>query len=69
MQLKENKTQTTRQTLESCLDGQKKVVEMIDKVFDQADTRDEKVQEFMLEASEILREIDELETELNELLK
>ena len=42
---------------------------MLDKVFDKADTRDDKVREFMMESAEILREIEELEQELNELLK
>jgi DNA-binding ferritin-like protein len=68
-QTKPNKPQTTRQILESCTEGQKKVIEMLDKVFDKADTRDDKVREFMMESAEILREIEELEQELNELLK
>ena len=60
--------QTSRQLLEWCEESQKKMMKTIDRVFDSIDTTDPMVQEVLVEASDILKEIDELEEELNQIL-
>jgi len=51
-----------------CVDSEKRVVKMIDKIFDNADTSDPLVQKLLIESAEILKEIEELETEVDAIL-
>jgi hypothetical protein len=47
----------------------KDVIEMVDKMFDQCDTPNPVVQQLLEDASDILLDIDELETETNNILQ
>jgi len=51
-----------------CDENQKKMVDLLDKVFDNTDTGDPIVQSVLKDASIILKEIEELENEINELI-
>jgi hypothetical protein len=59
---------SARELLKWCDDNQKKMVDLLDKVFDNTDTSDPIVQSVLTDASVILKEIEELEEELNQLI-
>ena len=51
-----------------CVDSEKRVVKMIDKIFDNTDTSDPIIQKMLIESAEILKEIEQLETEVDTIL-
>lgn len=59
---------SARDLLNWCDENQKKMVDLLDKVFDNTDTSDPIVQSVLTDASVILKEIEELEDEINELI-
>lgn len=59
---------TTRELLDWCDNNQKKMVKMLDTIFDKMDTSDPLIQELLVDASVILKDIEELEKEVDEIL-
>jgi hypothetical protein len=59
---------SAKDLLNWCDENQKKMVDLLDKVFDNTDTGDPIVQSVLKDASIILKEIEELENEINELI-
>jgi uncharacterized protein Yka (UPF0111/DUF47 family) len=59
---------TTRELLEWCNNSQKKMISMLDTIFDNLDTSDPLIQSVLKDASVILNEIEELEEEVDEIL-
>jgi archaellum component FlaC len=59
---------TTRELLDWCDTNQKKMIKMLDAVFDNLDTSDPAVQDALKDASDILNDIEELEKEVEKIL-
>jgi len=59
---------TTRELLDWCDSNQKKMVKMLDTIFDKLDTSDPLIQSLLVDASVILKDIKELEEEVDETL-
>jgi len=57
-------TITTRELSKWVEESEKKVIEMVDNMFDQCDTSDPVVQQLLEDVSDILRDLEELETEI-----
>jgi hypothetical protein len=62
-------TITTRELSKWVEESEKEVVEMVDNMFDQCDTSDPVVQQLLEDVSDILRDLEELETETNNILQ
>jgi len=57
-------TITTRELSKWVEESEKEVIEMVDNMFDQCDTSDPVVQQLLEDVSDILRDLEELETEI-----